>query len=159
MPKPPTQKPPPTQRPPARHAIVLTALLWPVCVVGAFLGALIGMITGSVGDNSGGWMALAWAILGSIIGIAGAGGLLGWIWAHVCGRKRWIPTLALLILPGFGGTGILVLLSRVSQSEQDVLRIVGIVAIVAVVTSCTFFIGKRTPLRRPPRSHPAAALQ
>jgi hypothetical protein len=150
----------PTVRPPARHAIVLTALLWPACLAGAFLGALIGVITGAAGDRNGGWMALAWGVVGIMIGTAIAAGLLGWIWAHACGRTRWLPAVVLTILLGIGGTSILMLLSRVPGSDQDLPRITGSIVIAVVVTSLTFVIGRRTPQRPAPRKPAAvAALQ
>lgn len=147
-------------RPPVRHAIVLTALLWPACLAGAFLGALIGVITGAAGDRNGGWMALAWGVVGIMIGTAIAAGLLGWIWAHACGRTRWLPAVALTILLGIGGTSMLVLLSRVPGSDQDLPRIVGGIVIAVVVTALTFVIGRRTPPRPVPSTSAAvAALQ
>jgi hypothetical protein len=136
---------------------VLTALLWPACLAGAFLGALIGVIMGAAGDRNGGWMALAWGVVGIVIGAAIAAGLLGWIWAHACGGTRWLPAVALTILLGVGGTSILVLLSRVPGSDQDVPRIIGSTVIAVVVTALTFVIGRRTPPRSAPRKAAAVA--
>lgn len=132
---------------PVTRAVVLTVLFLPAAVIGAFAGALIGAILGAAGDSGGGWAALGWGLLGAVIGIAAGAGLLGWVWATVCGRRRILPTLGLFLLAGAGSIGALVLISRVPGSDEDALRIAGSIVIGVAALSLTYLIGMRTPPR------------
>jgi hypothetical protein len=124
------------------RAVALTVLLWPACAAGGFLGAVVGVVAGAIGDQTGGWAALGWAFVGSIVGVAAGAGLLGWIWAVVCHRRRLMPAFGLLVLLGIAAVIGLPTIVAVPGSSNDALRIAVCCAIVVVVTALTFVLGR-----------------
>ena len=132
---------------PIPRAVVLSALLWPACLAGGSVGSVVGIIAGSAGSKPAEWWALGWGFLGAIVGFGVGAGLLGWIWALACGRRRLLPTAALAVLTGVGAGAGLTLLLPVPGSGSDVLRIVASCVIVVLVTALVFLIGRRTPAR------------
>lgn len=126
---------------PSARASMLAVLLWPACAAGAVLGAVLGTILGAVGDRNGGWAALGWAFVGCVIGVAVGGLLLGWIWAAVTGRRRLLPALAVMLLPGAGVAVGLPMILAVPGSSNDTLRITVCCAIVVLVTALVFAVG------------------
>jgi hypothetical protein len=131
------------------RATVLAVLLWPACAVGAVIGAIVGTILGAVGDRNGGWAALGWAFVGCVIGVAVGGLLLGWIWAAVTNRRRLLPALSVMLLPGAGVAVGLPLILPVPGSSNDTLRIAVCCIIVVLVTALVFLVGRSAAPRRP----------
>lgn len=128
------------------RAVALTVLLLPVVALGGFVGATVGTILGAQAGN-GGWEALIYGLLGSVVGGAVLAGLLGFIWATICKRRRLLPTAVLFLLAGLGSIGALVLISRVPGSGQDSLRIAASVGIGVAALAVAYVIGLRTPPR------------
>jgi hypothetical protein len=126
---------------PSARATVLAVLLWPACAACAVLGAILSAILGAVGDRTGGWAALGWAFVGCVLGVGVGGLLLGWIWAAVTNRRRLLPALAVMLLPGAGVVVGLPLILPVPGSSNDALRITVCCAIVVLVTALVFVVG------------------
>lgn len=123
------------------RAGILAVLLWPACAAGAFLGMVVGVILGAVGDNSG-WAALGWGFVGCILGVAVGGLLLGWIWAIACHRRRALPIIAVTLLPTIGTLVGLPLILAVPGSSNDGLRIILTLGIVVAVTALVYLVGR-----------------
>ncbi len=137
------------------RATVLAVLLWPACAAGAVVGALLAAIAGGLSGKADGWAALGWAFLGSIIGVAVGGLLLGWVWAIATRRRRLLPALATMVLPGAGAAIGFPLIIAVPGSSNDLLRIVACGVIVAAVTALVFLVGRTARPVPEPRNEPA----
>jgi hypothetical protein len=120
----------------------LALLLWPACAAGGFLGAVVGVVLGAVDDDTGGWAAIGWGFVGSILGVAVGAGILGWLWALVCRRRRLLPIVGLVLLAGVGAAVGFPLIVAVPGSSNDALRIAACSVIVVVVTTLVFLVGR-----------------
>lgn len=140
---------------PTVRAGVLAVLLWPACAAGAVAGGLLAAIAGGVSGKADGWAALGWAFFGSIIGVAIGGLLLGWIWAIVTRRRRLLPALATMALPGAGAAIGFPLIIAVPGSSNDLLRILACCVIVVAVTALVFLVGRAARAVREPSNEPA----
>ena len=86
-----------------RQAWALALLSIPAAFMGLMAGAAPGAFVGGMLEqlewvDMMGWGVVIGALFGGVIGVPLAQAALGFLWAKRCGRVRWVPTVAMLLV-------------------------------------------------------------